>query len=164
MKKAGLYNILLRARKSRGRIHTNDMIKKPVFAAVFLCALLAVSCGGAGTGDNTLSTEDTAAGYTSISAEKAYELINGGGGYLILDVRTQSEYDGGHIAGAVLIPDYEISGRAPAEIPDRDKPLLVYCRSGRRSKNAAAELASLGYTNVFEFGGIIDWPYGTTAG
>lgn len=79
--------------------------------------------------------------------------------YTILDVRTQEEYDQGHIPGAILIPDYEIEEKAEQVLRDKDQLLLVYCRSGRRSKLAAEALVALGYTNIKEFGGIIDWPY-----
>lgn len=82
-------------------------------------------------------------------------------GYIILDVRTDVEFAEGHIPGAILIPDYEIKKRAEEILTDKDQLILVYCRSGRRSKNAASDLADLGYTNVKEFGGIIDWKYGT---
>lgn len=78
---------------------------------------------------------------------------------MILDVRTDEEYATGHIPGAILIPDYEIGKRAESELTDKSQWILVYCRSGRRSKNASAELASLGYTNIKEFGGINDWQY-----
>ena len=80
-------------------------------------------------------------------------------GYIIIDARTQSEYDEGHIPGAILIPEYEIAQLAENELPDKNQLILVYCRSGRRSKIAAEELVKLGYTNVKEFGGIIDWEY-----
>ena len=80
-------------------------------------------------------------------------------GYIIIDARTQSEYDEGHIPGAILIPEYEIADRAEKELTDKKQLILVYCRSGRRSKIAAEELVKLGYTNVKEFGGIIDWEY-----
>ena len=80
-------------------------------------------------------------------------------GYIIIDARTQSEYDEGHIPGAILIPEYEIADRAEKELSDKDRLILVYCRSGRRSKIAAEELVKLGYTNIKEFGGIIDWEY-----
>jgi len=103
------------------------------------------------------------AAYVSISAEEAKVLMDGESGHLILDVRTQEEYDGGHIAGAVLIPHEEIAERAEEEIADKERLILVYCRSGRRSKLAAQKLAELGYTNVREFGGINDWPYGVEA-
>ena len=80
-------------------------------------------------------------------------------GYIIIDARTQEEFDEGHIEGAVLIPEYEIMQRAEKELPQKDQLILVYCRSGRRSKIASQALVDLGYTNVKEFGGIIDWPY-----
>ncbi len=82
-------------------------------------------------------------------------------GYVIIDARTQEEYDSGHINGAILIPEYEIADRAEKELPDKSQLILVYCRSGRRSKIASQALADLGYTNVKEFGGIIDWEYET---
>ena len=76
-----------------------------------------------------------------------------------MGVLTQEEFDEGHIDGAILIPEYEVTNRAEKELPDKDQLILVYCRSGRRSKIAAQALQDLGYTNVKEFGGIIDWPY-----
>ncbi len=98
-------------------------------------------------------------GYKQISADEAKALMDSETDYVIIDARTQSEYDEGHIPGAILIPEYEIAKRANNEIPDKDMLILVYCRSGRRSKIAAEELVTLGYTNVMEFGGIIDWNY-----
>lgn len=97
--------------------------------------------------------------YTQISAEKAKELMETEKDYIILDARTQEEFDEGHIGGAIMIPEYEVSTRAEKELPDKDQLILVYCRSGHRSKIAAQALADLGYTNIKEFGGIIDWPY-----
>ena len=97
--------------------------------------------------------------YDQISGAEAKALMDGESGYIIIDARTQSEYDEGHIPGAILIPEYEIAARAENELPDKDQLILVYCRSGRRSKIAAEELVKLGYTNVKEFGGIIDWEY-----
>jgi phage shock protein E len=99
--------------------------------------------------------------YMQITADEAKAMIDGEEDYTILDVRTQPEYDEGHIEGAYLIPDTEINSRAEEELIDKDATILVYCRSGRRSKLAAQALADLGYTNVYEFGGIIDWPYET---
>ncbi len=78
---------------------------------------------------------------------------------IIVDVRTRKEYDQGHIPGAVLIPNTEIEAKAADLLPDKEQLILVYCRSGRRSKLAAQSLADLGYTNIREFGGILDWPY-----
>ena len=97
--------------------------------------------------------------YEQISGAQAKTLMDSESGYIIIDARTQEEYDGGHIPGAILIPEYEIADRAEKELPDKDQLILVYCRSGRRSKIAAEELVKLGYTNVKEFGGIIDWEY-----
>ena len=99
------------------------------------------------------------ASYDQINGAEAKALIDSESGYIIIDARTQEEYDEGHIPGAILIPEYEIADRAEKELPDKDQLILVYCRSGRRSKIAADELVKLGYTNVKEFGGIIDWKY-----
>ena len=99
--------------------------------------------------------------YEQISGAEAKALMDSESGYIIIDARTQPEYDEGHIIGAILIPEYEIADRAEKELPDKDQLILVYCRSGRRSKIAAEELVKLGYTNVKEFGGIIDWEYET---
>ena len=101
----------------------------------------------------------TEASYKQISGAEAKALMDSEKNYIIIDARTQSEFDEGHIAGAILIPEYEIADRAEAELPDKDQLILVYCRSGRRSKIAAQALVDLGYTNVKEFGGIIDWEY-----
>ena len=97
--------------------------------------------------------------YEQISGAEAKALMDSESGYIIIDARTQEEYDEGHIPGAILIPEYEIAARAENELPDKNQLILVYCRSGRRSKIAAEELVKLGYTNVKEFGGIIDWEY-----
>ena len=97
--------------------------------------------------------------YEQISGAEAKALMDSENGYIIIDARTQAEYDEGHIPGAILIPEYEIADRAEKELSDKKQLILVYCRSGRRSKIAAEELVKLGYTNVKEFGGIIDWEY-----
>ena len=121
----------------------------------FLIALLTFAlpfgCVGCSSGGS--------ASYEQISGAEAKALMDSESGYIIIDARTQSEYDEGHIPGAILIPEYEIADRAEKELPDKDQLILVYCRSGRRSKIAAEELVKLGYTNVKEFGGIIDWEY-----
>ena len=123
----------------------------------FLIALLTftlplgcVGCSGGGS-----------ATYDQISGAEAKALMDSESGYIIIDARTQEEYDDGHIHGAILIPEYEIADRAEKELSDKNQLILVYCRSGRRSKIAAEELVKLGYTNVKEFGGIIDWEYET---
>lgn len=97
--------------------------------------------------------------YENITAQEAKELMDREEGYVILDVRTEEEYAQGHIPGAILIPDYEIETKAEEILTDKDQMILVYCRSGQRSKNAAQTLLELGYTDIREFGGIIDWPY-----
>ena len=104
--------------------------------------------------------EETAmtAEYRKISAEEAKERIDEGN-VIILDVRTQAEYDEGHIGDAVLIPDSEIKDKAETVLPDKNATILVYCRTGRRSALAANELVRMGYTGVYDFGGIVDWPY-----
>lgn len=97
--------------------------------------------------------------YLNITAEEAKALMDTQQGYIILDVREQDEYDAGHIPGAVLLPYTQVEAKASQILPDKDQLILVYCRSGRRSKIAAEALVALGYTNIREFGGIIDWPY-----
>lgn len=98
-------------------------------------------------------------GYEQITGEQAKKLMDTESDYVIIDARTTEEFNEGHIEGAILIPEYEIGDRAEAELPRKDQLILVYCRSGRRSKIAAQALVDLGYTNVKEFGGIIDWEY-----
>ena len=114
---------------------------------------LALPFGCVGCSDGAYAT------YEQISGAEAKALMDSESGYIIIDARTQEEYDQGHIPGAILIPEYEIADRAEKELPDKNQLILVYCRSGRRSKIAAEELVKLGYTNVKEFGGIIDWEY-----
>ena len=97
--------------------------------------------------------------YESITAEAAKKIMDSGEDIVILDVREQDEYDEGHIPGAILIPYTAIEDRAEEILTDKDKQILVYCRSGRRSKIAADALSKLNYTNVKEFGGINGWPY-----
>ena len=99
------------------------------------------------------------ASFVNITAEKAKQLMDTEENYIILDVRTQEEYDQGHIPGATLIPDNRIDADAEKILTDKNQLILVYCRSGRRSKLAAERLVQLGYTNIKEFGGILDWPY-----
>ena len=97
--------------------------------------------------------------YEQITAEQAKTIMDTEKDYVIIDARTEEEFAEGHIENAILIPEYEIKDRAEKELPDKEQLILVYCRSGRRSKIASDELVKLGYTNVKEFGGIIDWPY-----
>ena len=136
--------------------------------SVLLCILL-TACGndssigiiGGADGPTSIivSEKGEKAMYEQITAEEAKKIMDSGEEHIILDTREQDEFDEGHIPGAILIPYTEIENNAKEMLPDKDKLILVYCRSGRRSKIAAESLAKLGYTNVKEFGGIIDWPY-----
>lgn len=119
---------------------------------ILLAVMLLTACG------NTKENNQEAV-YMNITAEEAKQIMDTETGYIILDVRTQEEYDESHIPGAIVIPNTEIETRAEQELTDKGQLILVYCRSGRRSKLAAEILVALGYTNIKEFGGIIDWPY-----
>ena len=125
-------------------------MKKLVF--LLLAVMMLTACGQD-------KENGQGAGYVNITAEEAKQIMDTEEDYIILDVRTQEEYDQGHIPGAILIFDTEIKHKAEEVMMDKDQLILVYCRSGRRSKLAAEALAELGYTNIKEFGGIIDWPY-----
>lgn len=119
---------------------------------IVLALLLLTACGQ----EKENKQEAT---YMNITAKQAKEIMDNRQDYIILDTRTQEEYEQGHIPGAILIPHDQIKDLAEGLLPDKDQLILVYCRSGRRSKLAAQDLLSLGYTNIKEFGGIIDWPY-----
>ena len=114
-----------------------------IFTAIFLS-----SC--AGTGNSSL-------GYRQISMNEAVSIMNNEENHIILDVRRPDEYAEGHIPGAINLPNEVIGNSQLQELPDKSQLILVYCRSGRRSKEAAEKLAKLGYTNIYEFGGILDW-------
>ena len=98
------------------------------------------------------------AGYRQISMEEAITIMEEESGYILLDVRTPEEFAEKHIPGAINIPNETIGTAEVPELPDKDQLILVYCRSGNRSKQASEKLAALGYTNIVEFGGINDWP------
>lgn len=101
----------------------------------------------------------TPAEYRKISAKDAKARMDSGDEIIILDVRTQKEFDAGHIKGAILVPNETIIDKQPKLLSDLDAEILVYCRSGNRSAQAAKKLIAIGYTNVVDFGGIMDWPY-----
>lgn len=113
------------------------------------------------TGCSAEKGEKDVADYEMITAQQAKEIMDTQEGYVILDTRTEEEYETGHIPGAIVISHEQIKEKAEQVLTDKDQLILVYCRSGRRSKLAAQDLVDLGYTNVKEFGGIIDWPYET---
>ena len=123
----------------------------------FLAVMLLPACG-----QNT--EKDQEAVYMNITPQQAKEIMERETGYIILDTRTQEEYAQGHIPGAILIPHDRVREQAESVLTDKDQLILVYCRSGRRSKLAAEDLVALGYTNIKEFGGILDWPYEVTKG
>lgn len=114
---------------------------------------------GNSNGSNATNDSSNSSSYQQVDAETAKELIDTEDDYVILDVRTQAEYDESHIPGAILIPHDTVTTAAEDALPDRDQLILVYCRSGNRSKQASQTLVDLGYTNVVEFGGINSWPY-----
>ena len=102
--------------------------------------------------------------YRQISMDEAMQMMTNEADYILLDVRTQAEFEEKHIPGAICIPNETIGSSEIPDLPDKDQLILVYCRSGNRSKQASEKLASLGYTNIVEFGGIIDWPGETVSG
>ena len=133
------------------------MMKNVTYSVLLGALLLALLGMGVG------NTESVAA-YKKISASEAKAFMDSGEPYILLDVRTDEEFQERHIQGAILIPYTEIKNRAASELPNTDALILIYCRSGRRSAIAANELVPLGYSRVYDFGGITDWPYGTMTG
>lgn len=136
--------------------------------SLLLASVLLISFGGCKAKEEaplsteaptTKTTEMINMTYEQISQDEAKRIMDTESDYIIIDARTQEEFDEGHIENAILIPEYEIQEKAPELIPDKNALILVYCRSGRRSKIASEALVQLGYTNVKEFGGIIDWEY-----
>lgn len=114
---------------------------------------------GNGNESNATNNSSNFSSYQQVDAETAKKLMDTEDDYVILDARTQAEYDEGHIPGAILIPHDTVTTAAEDALPDKGQLILVYCRSGNRSKQASQTLVDLGYTNVVEFGGINSWPY-----
>lgn len=106
------------------------------------------------------SVSQEVSSFQIISQEKAKQMIDSGN-VIIVDVRRQDEYDAGHIPGAILIPNESINDTAPKDLPDKDAVLLIYCRTGIRAKDTSQKLSDLGYTQVYDIGGIVDWTYET---
>ena len=115
---------------------------------------------GSATGQAQAVTADPQGVYHQITAEEAKTMIDNGG-VTIVDVRRPDEYAAQHIPGAINVPNEDISSDPPAALPDMDAVLLVHCRTGIRSKAASDKLIQMGYQNVYDFGGIVDWPYET---
>ena len=116
---------------------------------ILLSALMLTGCTGAGN-----STNNT---YRQITMDEAVNMMAQETGYIILDVRRPDEFAAGHIPNAINVPNETIGTVEIPELPDKDQLIMVYCRSGRRSKEASEKLVKLGYTNIVEFGGILDW-------
>lgn len=135
------------------------MKMKHILAAVLSSFMLGLTACASPV--NETASHGHSISYEQISQEQAKALMDSENNVVILDTRTEEEFAEGHIAGAICLSHDEILQKAEEKLPDKSQLILVYCRSGRRSKLAAEDLCSLGYTNVKEFGGIIDWPYGT---
>ncbi len=123
---------------------------------IILCTLFVMSGCSSAKGANT-GGNGTVPAYTQISQEEAQEMMARDDGHIVVDVRRQDEYDAGHIPGAILIPNETIEGDPPEALPDFEQIILIYCRSGNRSKQASEKLAAMGYRNIYEFGGINTW-------
>lgn len=140
-------------------------MRHAALATLLVLTLALTGCAGA---DKTVTESATAqvekGTVTKIDAATAHERMSASDDYILLDVRTPEEYAEAHIAGAVLLTDSNIEAQAAEVLPDKDKVIYVYCRSGRRSAASSALLAEMGYTNVYDMGGIIDWTYGTVSG
>ena len=123
---------------------------------ILLSALMFTGCSG--TSNSQINT------YRSITMDEAVAMMERESGYIILDVRTPAEFAEKHIPNAINVPNESIGTAEISELPDKNQLIMVYCRSGRRSKEAAEKLVKLGYTNIVEFGGIIDWKGETVSG
>ena len=123
------------------RMKRKDLVL--IMALIMAAAFLLIACGGPG--------------YKQISQDEAMKIMEEESGFLIVDVRRPDEFAEGHIEGAINVPNEGITDEMPEELPDKDQLLLIYCRTGRRSKEASEKLAKIGYTNVYEFGGISTW-------
>lgn len=133
------------------------MNKKVRLILLTAFVFLLTACSSGGQIKDAMDGEDMVRSYTMISQDEAKEMMEKEDGHIIVDVRRQDEFETGHIPGAVCIPNESIGTEQPEELPDLDQIILIYCRSGNRSKQAAQKLFDMGYTNVYEFGGIIDW-------
>lgn len=123
---------------------------------LILCLTILCIFTGCGNTDSVQNTEQKS-GYKQVSMEEGLELMEADSDYILLDVRRDDEFEEGHIPGAINIPNESIETEEIVELPDKNQTIYVYCRSGNRSKQASQKLVDLGYTNVIEFGGIIDY-------
>ena len=129
-----------------------------LFAALATSLALLSGCTLSKAKEDKAEEMPDKAAYQKISTEEAYEMMVSQE-VVVVDVRTREEYDGGHIPNAILVPNESIGDDMPEALPDKEATLLIYCRSGRRSKEASEKLLKLGYKSIYEFGGVIDWPY-----
>ena len=141
-------------------------MKSIVVLVALLMSVAAAGCGqkevhiiGGSDGPTSifLASDSSADSYIQIDQEMAKAMMSMDDGHVVVDVRRQEEFDAGHIPGAICIPNESMTDTQPAELPDLNQVILVYCRTGRRSKEASQKLFDMGYKNVFEFGGIVDW-------
>ena len=123
---------------------------------IILLGIAIITFGGCSSKEDTASSS-----YEKITSKEAKEMMDGNSDIIILDVRSEEEFNTGHIEGALLIPDNQITEKAEDTLTEKSATILVYCRSGRRSALAAKDLSELGYSNVYDFGGITDWEYDT---
>ena len=158
--------IISPAKKMRVDTDSFDCRELPVFLdrtetlmnwIVLIVLLLLVFTAGCSASGPAAGTETSSPGFHQISQEEAKEMMAKDDGHVVVDVRRQDEYDAGHIPGAILVPNESIGCDSPEALPDYDQIILIYCRTGNRSKQAAQKLASMGYTNIYEFGGITTW-------
>jgi phage shock protein E len=137
----------------------------PYLSAIYGVILGLILAGGitlqGAAADPVESSQPWANGYSRITAKQAKSRIDSGDAVVVLDVRTPQEYKAGHIPNAVLLPNETITDSPPKELPQFDAEILIYCRSGNRSAQAANKLIAMGYTDVYDFGGINEWPYDT---
>ncbi|MFA9378023.1 MAG: rhodanese-like domain-containing protein [Lachnotalea sp.] len=124
----------------------------------YLIFLLLISLVFAISGCSS-SSSSTTSSYNTITGNEAKTMMDESSDVIILDVRTEEEFATGHIKGAIVIPDIEITEKAEGILTDKTATILIYCHSGRRAALASADLAELGYTNIYDFGGILDWNY-----
>lgn len=148
------------------RLLGDETMKKKAIGLLVATLILITftACSEKADSTETISADDAITNtgtnlHETISASTAKEMIDRDDSIIILDVRTKDEYNEGHIENALLLPDTDVESKAEELLPDKDATILVYCRSGRRSALSATKLDELGYTNVYDFGGIIDWPY-----
>ena len=135
---------------------------KKLAALTVMLTICLTACSGNVSSTSLTATQEQILQFKQITQDEAKEMMAKDDGHIIVDVRRQDEYDAGHIPGAILIPNENIDTTRPKELPDLNQIILVYCRSGRRSKEASEKLSKMGYTKIYEFGGIITWTGETT--